>query len=229
MNETLILPSRKEMVLGRRYLLFQLVFLSAILSVAAALLGIPLTPLTLNLCYFAVNFIVCLILLRHFLLDSAKYGLKELRRCLTVALAALGIYWVLSILLGQAILLIDPNFANINDAAISDIGAENRAVMAIGTVILVPLAEECLHRGVVFGSFYRRNRTAAYIISTVVFALIHVSGYAGTVAPLTLLLCFVQYVPAGIILAGAYEKSGSILTPILIHTVINAIGMVAMG
>ena len=41
-------------------------------------------------------------------------------------------------------------------------------------------------------------------------------------------MCFVQYLPAGLILAWSYEKSNTILTPIAIHTVINAIGIYAM-
>ena len=40
-----------------------------------------------------------------------------------------------------------------------------------------------------------------------------------------LLLCFLQYIPAGIALGWAYVRSGSILTPILIHTLVNAIGV----
>ena len=43
-----------------------------------------------------------------------------------------------------------------------------------------------------------------------------------------LALCLLQYLPAGLCLAVAYEKSDSILCPILMHTVINAIGVYAM-
>ena len=43
-----------------------------------------------------------------------------------------------------------------------------------------------------------------------------------------LFLCLLQYVPAGISLAASYEYSGNIVTPILIHTAVNAVGMLAM-
>ena len=44
----------------------------------------------------------------------------------------------------------------------------------------------------------------------------------------TLLVCFLQYLPAGIALAGAYEVSGTIIVPMLMHITINLIAIVAM-
>ena len=58
--------------------------------------------------------------------------------------------------------------------------------------------------------------------------MIHVMGYIGQFDWLTLVLCFLQYIPAGLWLAWAYEKSDSIFAPMLIHTAINAIGIYAM-
>ena len=52
-------------------------------------------------------------------------------------------------------------------------------------------------------------------------------NYAGA-DTLTLALCFVQYLPAGICLAASYRLSGSILTPILIHAGINTLGILAL-
>ena len=46
--------------------------------------------------------------------------------------------------------------------------------------------------------------------------------------PLLLFLNFLQYLPAGIALCWAYEQADSIFAPILIHTAINLLAMVAM-
>ena len=100
--------------------------------------------------------------------------------------------------------------------------------MAFCTVLLVPITEELLYRGIFFGGLYNRSRIGAFILSTAVFSLVHVAAYAGTVPPLTMFLCFLQYIPAGIALAWAWTRSGSILSPILMHMVINAIGIFAM-
>ena len=47
-------------------------------------------------------------------------------------------------------------------------------------------------------------------------------------AAITLLLCFCQYIPAGICLGWAYAKSGTIWCPVLIHMTVNQIGMLFM-
>ena len=92
----------------------------------------------------------------------------------------------------------------------------------------MPVAEECLFRGIVFRGIYDRSHILAWIVSAGLFALVHVIGYFGSAAPLTLLLCFLQYIPAGICLAASYRLSGSILSPILIHAAVNFVGMMIL-
>jgi len=92
----------------------------------------------------------------------------------------------------------------------------------------ITITEETLYRGLLFQGLQRKNRALAYLVSVSVFAWIHVMGYVGQFDWRTLLLCFVQYLPAGIILALAYEKTDTIITPILIHIAVNQIGMSAM-
>ena len=85
-----------------------------------------------------------------------------------------------------------------------------------------------MFRGLLFRGIYGKSRVAAYLISALCFCLIHVANYIGSYELPLLAMCFVQYLPAGLILAWSYEKSNTILTPIAIHTVINAIGIYAM-
>ncbi len=228
MNHELITPNRTETVWGIRYILFQLIFLGSFLDLAARLLGIALTAATLNAAYFAVNFLVAVVLCRKFLQQSMKRGIQDLGNCLGLALGGFGVVQASTLLLGFLIALLNPGFSNVNDSAISNISQGNMALMTVGTVLLVPLTEEVFYRGIVFGGLYHRSRHAAYAVSVAVFALIHVSGYIGSADPLTLLLCFVQYLPAGFVLAFVYEKSGSLLPSVLVHTAVNAVGMLAM-
>jgi membrane protease YdiL (CAAX protease family) len=60
------------------------------------------------------------------------------------------------------------------------------------------------------------------------FALVHILGYIGFYPFEMLLLCFVQYLPAGICLAAAYRLSGSLLSPILIHALVNLLAMLSL-
>ena len=121
-----------------------------------------------------------------------------------------------------------PSFFNVNDAAIGQSIRQSFWVMAVGTVLLAPVAEELLYRALLFGAVHRKSRLLAYILSILVFCGIHVVGYIGSYSPTLLAVCFLQYLPGGLVLAWAYEKSGNILTSIAIHMAINAIGTFAM-
>ena len=115
-----------------------------------------------------------------------------------------------------------------NDESIGQLMEENTGLIQFGAVLLVPITEELLYRGLVFGSFYKRKPLAGYLISMTAFAALHVVGYVTMYEPLHLMLCFLQYLPAGFCLAWAYARADSIWAPILIHIAINQIGTAAM-
>jgi membrane protease YdiL (CAAX protease family) len=47
-------------------------------------------------------------------------------------------------------------------------------------------------------------------------------GYIGQPPHSALMLCLLQYIPAGLCLCWAYERSGSLLAAILVHAATNA-------
>ncbi len=181
-----------------------------------------------NLCYYAINFAACALIFRGFLgknlANAGRAGMKMLSACLM----GFGGHMLGNLTVSAAIGLISPDFSNINDGAILALARENFWAMAVGVVLLVPLAEECLFRGLLFRGSYGYGRFAAYGISTVCFCALHILGYVGSYPTQTLLLCALQYVPAGLSLAWAYEKTDSIFAPILIHTAVNAVTLYAL-
>lgn len=223
-----IFPNFKELRLGWRYLLFEVIFLPQLLGLAIGLLGWNISAAALNFVYFSINIAVALFCFRDFWKKTLSGFLSMVPRILCVAAIGFIVYWILTLAMGMVIVALDPDFANVNDQSIAAMTGQSYLLMAVGTVILAPVAEEVFNRGVVFGSLYRRSGVAAYLVSAAVFSLIHINGYIGFVPPRTLLLCFLQYLPAGFCLAAAYQVSGSIVTPILIHSAINAIGIFAM-
>ena len=228
MDKVLILPDSRERSLGWRYLLFQVVFLSRLLSLVLYVLRINTSDVFLNLLYFSANFAVAIFCFRRFWRETFSGVWKSLPRIIVFAFAGFGAFRVVSIAMEILIPFIDPNFVNVNDLSIQALFQEGFWPMAVGTVVLVPVAEEVFHRGCVFGGLLGRNPVAAYVVSAVVFSLIHINGYIGIIPPQALLLCFLQYLPAGLCLAAAYQLSGSILTPILIHSAVNIIEILTM-
>ena len=228
MNRSISLARPKEISWGWRYLAFQITFFEYLLGLAVNLLQLPWNALQLNLLYFSVNLAATLVIFHRFWAESWKAVLDRIGTILLTAAAGYVVYYILSFLVSAFIVTVNPGFANVNDQSISSLTKQHHVLTAIGTVLLVPTAEELLHRGAIFGGLYRRNRIAAYVVSTILFALVHISGYIGYYPIGTLLLCLLQYIPAGICLAASYEYSGNIVTPILIHTAVNAVGMLAM-
>ena len=117
---------------------------------------------------------------------------------------------------------------NVNDNAINSMVSQNMPLMFIGAVILAPVTEELLFRGLIFRGLYDRSPLAAHAVTMALFSLVHITGYIGHYSPARLLLCFVQYLPASLCLNLAYRYGGTLLSPILMHLLTNLAAMSVM-
>ncbi len=218
----------REISWGSRYLLFSLLVLSSLLQTLSVALGSPLTSLSRNFLYFLINFLAGLWIFRPLLTRSAKVIPARVKEfLLTVVLGTAGYFacaWGLEFVISRLV----PGFANANDGSIALLARENFLLTAIGTVLLVPPFEECMYRGLILGLLHQRAPKAALPLSALIFALVHVVGYVGVYSPLALGIAVVQYLPAGFFLGWAYQKSGTLFSPILIHAIVNAIGIFRM-
>jgi ABC-2 type transport system permease protein len=87
------------------------------------------------------------------------------------------------------------------------------APLALGALIIVvaPVVEEFLFRGLVFSGLRRSHGLlASAVLSAAIFAIVHPPASA---APVFLL---------GLLTAFAYERSGSLAAPVLVHAAFNA-------
>ena len=130
-------------------------------------------------------------------------------------------YWVSFTAVTWALKQLDPGYVNQNDASIAAMKKGGYYLMLLGTVVLAPLTEECVFRGLIFRNLWKTSAIAAYLLSVAAFSAVHIIGYVGVYSPLHLVLAFLQYLPAGIWLAWCYTKSGSIFGPIVMHAIIN--------
>ena len=226
MKKLPVTPTKWETILSIVYLLMEFLLIPSILLIVNMLLPRPLNDARLNLVFFIVNLLAVGLILRKFI--GKALSATQPIGLLGNALKGLMLYWSLSFVVSLVLVLIDPNFANINDASVANMIRDDFLVSVIGTVILAPPCEELLFRGVIFGKLYNGRPIAAYAISALCFSLVHLVGYIGLYPFGTLALCFLQYLPAGIALGWAYVRSGSILTPIIMHTVVNAMGVALM-
>ena len=220
-----ISTTRRQTLLGWAYLLITLFVLPSALHTVNDMLATPLSESVLNSIFFAVNFLVVVGIFHDFLWESLKAAAEKMWKCLIVAGLGLAVYFGSLWLIKQGIVFIKPDFSNVNDSSISDMLHQRTPLLAFATVFFVPVAEETLYRGLLFQTMHRQNRLLGYVVSVAVFAAIHIMDYVGAYDFLTLTLCYIQYLPAGIILALAYEQTDTVITPILIHIFINLIGI----
>lgn len=88
-------------------------------------------------------------------------------------------------------------------------------LVIVAVVFLAPIAEEIFFRGIVFNAWLREGgRRRAYLGSSVLFAVIHISLVA--LVPIFLL---------GLALAWIYRRTGSLLAPIAMHATVNGISV----
>lgn len=220
--------SQREKLYGTVWLLFETLLFSHILQLLNSLLPTPLPHAEINFLFFIVNFAAVAFILREYLTDQLWLIPETISKIVLTVTVGFLAYFVANFLVSSLLLELDPSFTSVNDDAVSQLVTENFPLMFFGTVILVPIAEECLFRGVVFRGLYDRSPALAWVVSILLFAAVHILGYIGDASPLRLLLCLIQYLPAGVCLAASYRLSGSLLSPILIHAAVNFVGMIAL-
>lgn len=211
----------KETAFGWTWMAVQLLLLGSVVTALAAPLGL----MKINFLYHLISACASAFIFRRFLCGSIRAFRQEIRRALVTAAACLGVYYLLSTALGAVIFAVDADFSNVNDNTVTLFFRSNPVLTSAATIVLAPISEELLFRGLVFCRARRLGRWAAYVISAAAFAAIHIMGYVGSFSVLRLLLCFLQYIPAGVVLAAGMDVTGSIITPMLIHACINAVAV----
>ena len=221
----LLAPTAQEQLLGGVYLAVELVVLPEVLRMLGDQFG-GFSDSTANLIYYLTNALCCCLIFRSLLKDSLIQAGAHFGRLLGASLAGFLLLLGANQLMTGIALALRPEFVNLNNAAVSAMVSENPLLMTIGTVVLVPIGEECLFRGLLFLSALPKSRHRAYALSVIFFCAVHVVGYLGQGDMLTLALCFVQYVPAGLVLAAVCERTGTLFAPMLIHAAVNASAIV---
>ena len=216
---------RSEKILGFLYLVFQLTLLSPLLHRFNGILANPMNAGTLNFVYYLVNFLAVLWIFHGFLRDSLVAAWRDLWNLIQAVVLGFVAYWACGKVLDLIMDFVMPGFRNVNDSAIISMAQTGYLLTVIGVVVLVPLTEEVLYRGLIFRNLWQSSRVAAYLVSMAAFAAIHVLGYIGSESVTTLVLCFIQYLPAGLCLAWTYTKADNIIAPVLVHSLINAIAI----
>lgn len=170
---------------------------------------------------FWINMIMYLITFAMMALLTWKKGWKEIARSFkkpsAVGIAFLGLLTMLAINFVYSYIItlifmgagIELPGVNTNESTLRTIGGVNLPLFIVVIGILGPFIEELTYRAGLFSFLSRINRWIAYVVSGLVFGLIHFSwDFSSSEAIIRELINLPTYVGAGLIMAFVYEKGG---------------------
>ena len=190
----------------------------------AAVRGELPSDVTCNVWYYLIGLVFTFIAMWGLLRRSYDTLSGSILRCIGILFAAYGLDVLLSLVLQLGAGFIGELPSPNNDAVTRLAAADHKRMIAVA-VLMAPLVEECLFRGVVFGTIRPRSRFWAYAVSIALFSLYHVWQYVVMYGDPKLLLSALAYVPVSAALTFCYEQTRSIWPPVFFHMCINALSL----
>ncbi len=219
---------RGEKIGGFCYLPFYVFLLGWLLSLLSDKTGLNLSLAQRNLIYSYINFAAIVVIFRRLLAQSLKEIPHQFWAFLQAMVLGFALYYATNLLLGLILGRLWPVLQNPADNTAIALVENSGTIMLVCAVFLSPMVEETLMRGLIFGLLQPVSRIAAYSISCILFAALHLWQYVGSFDTIMLLGDMLLYLPAGIALAWTYEKAGNLWAPVLLHTFINALSLGAI-
>lgn len=212
---------RGEIIGGIIYLPFYVLLTALSILWISKTLDVNLSAYQLNVVVFVVDFIAIVAIFHRFLFDSLRQIGHAFWQFIQAVILAVVFYFAMNYAVSLIYTIAGVTLQNSNNDDIMTMVGNHFVPMLICTCALVPVVEECLCRGLLFGTLREKNRILAYAVSMLAFALLHVWQYFGQYSFWNALLVTVSYLPAGLALAWAYEKGGTIWASILTHAIVN--------
>ena len=217
--------TRAELICGILYLPVYIIGLSLGLELIFGLLHIQPAAVTVNLWYFALNFLFLALIFRRWLLASIPTGRWKFWPFLQAVVLGFALYYALNWLLSLLYTLLSFTPPTPNDDYVDTLVQARFVTMAISIVVLAPFSEEILFRGVIFGNLRRWSPLAAYVVSVLFFAAIHVVPYVPQIGWKAVALAGISYLPGSIALAWTYAKADSIWASMVLHAILNGMSL----
>ena len=216
-----------EQIAGTVLLVLYLLVLPAVrdplFDLAERLTGASLSPSLRSAVYYYVLFAAVVVIFRRFLCRTSRNFTDNLGVACEAALTGLVALYGLNELACRLGRLLVGGLANLNDTLIAAPVPDAPRTTFLIAVLVVPIAEETLFRGLVFGGLRGKSRWIAYAAACGLFALSHVWQLAvSDPSPLALVRA-VQYLVPGAVLCRTYERSGSLWSAVAVHAAANAL------
>ncbi|MDY3280791.1 CPBP family intramembrane glutamic endopeptidase [Dysosmobacter sp.] len=216
-----------EQIAGTVLLALYLLVLPAVreplFDLAERLTGANLSPALRSAVYYYALLAAVAVIFHRFLSRTSRNFADNLGVACEAALTGLVALYGLNELVCRLGRLLVGGLANLNDTLIAAPVPDAPRTTFLIAVLVVPIAEETLFRGLVFGGLRGKSRWIAYAASCCLFALSQVWQLASAgLSPLALAR-LLQYLVPGAVLCRTYERSGSLWSAAAVHAAANAL------
>ena len=214
-----------EQIAGTVFFVIYLVVLpfatASLFRLAERLLAVSISPSLQNAIYYYTLFAVTILIFHGFIGRTTRNFADNLgNACKAVVVGLIALYGLNELVYRLTRLLVN-NHTNLNDSTISAQIHDAPRVTLLIVIFLAPFVEEVLFRGLVFGNLKHKSRTVAYAVS----CLLHVWQFAVKRQDITYFLLMVQYLVPGLVLAWAYDHTGTLWSSVLLHAAANALSV----
>lgn len=172
--------------------------------------------------------ILLMAVFKNFIIENWKIFKQDLLEniiwILTIGIGVAYLFSYLGELVVNLLLPFDAQEAT-NQALVTSLISSNVLIMSFQAVIVAPVVEELLFRGLVFNSIRQKSIVWAHVISAFLFGLLHVYSYI-LAGDMTEWIKLIPYMAVGLALSFAYEKRQNIIAPIILHGVKNLIAVI---
>lgn len=141
--------------------------------------------------------------------------LMRARSVLAICVAAVGLYYF-ALLLSEVVGIVSPGTMEAYSEMMEDVLGGSQLLVMLVVVLIAPVNEECLMRGLVLKNLQRFfPDTAVIVMQAVMFGILHWNWVQG-----------IYTVPVGVALGYLAVKSGSVLPCIFMHLFYNMLSFV---
>ena len=196
---------------------------ASLFRLAERLLAVSISPSLQNAIYYYTLFAVTILIFHGFIGRTTRNFADNLgNACKAVVVGLIALYGLNELVYRLTRLLVN-NHTNLNDTTISAQIEDAPHMTLLIVIFLAPFVEEVLFRGLVFGNLRRKSAAVGYLVSCLLFALLHVWQFAVVNRDITYFLLMLQYLVPGLVLAWVYDRTGTLWTSIGLHAAANAL------
>ena len=197
------------------------------LAYAVAVDGEAVDSLNVEFRHYAISFVLIALTMRGYLRREFDGLLDRPVGSVVTLIMSIPVFTIFLYIAAFVILAVVGDVDADAAETVLDITKVNFEVLFIFRVLVVPVVEEVLYRGVVFCRLAEHRRIVIYAVSILLYA----AGNTWTAFvfnfDVRLFVLALQYVPVGFVCAYCYDRSGNLWTSIIFHMLADALIILA--